>query len=142
MGFEPQLSTRALLEMRRGLREDDPRLTQHFTTVPATMGLASNLPMEGGCPLAYGLWLGDGLKTICEVEQRWCDLVKEADRRLGNDGSYDCFMTWVDHMPRAEMCRLLLEEVELSLTGRLPAYLRRILLLPGLESAVTVPSAE
>ena len=115
-GFAPVLPTAGLAALRDALRDDDPRLRQGCTTYPLhTLGNSSgSLPVEGACALGFCGWQGEGLGTVAEVRgyfNRVCDAAYEKA-----DGRH--FLRWFDEIPRDEMRRELLAEVERVLAGR------------------------
>jgi len=117
-GLVPQISTRSLLAIKRGLFEDDARLTQGATSVPPPLESVLDWPIEGACVLGYGAWQGDGLETVGEVESLFAEACFEADRRVGEPAAMRYFLSWYDDVPREEMRRQMLSEVNRELGRR------------------------
>jgi hypothetical protein len=117
-GLAPHLSTEGLEALARALASDDPRLLQGATTTPPPLQCVQDWPVEAACVLGYCGWQGDGLETVAEVEEFFARLCFEADKVLGEPAACRWFLNWYDETPRADMCRLLLEEVHLALARR------------------------
>jgi hypothetical protein len=117
-GLVPQISTRGLLAIKRGLVEDDARLTQGATSVPPPLESVLDWPIEGACVLGYGAWQGDGIETVGEVESLFAEACFEADRRVGEPAAMRYFLSWYDDVPRDEMRRQMLTEVNRELGRR------------------------
>jgi hypothetical protein len=119
-GFTPSLSTRGLLALREGLAEDDFRLTQGRTTWPLCTPKFAQSPCEGACVLGYAAWQGERRPSVGEVDEFFGLCCWEADERLGHPGACREFLNWYDDVPRDEMRREMLAEVELELAHRDP----------------------
>ena len=119
-GFVPVVSTTGLMALREALLTDDPRLTQGSTTTPPPLMCVQEWPVEAACALGFCGWQGDELTTVGEVEEHFAKCCFEADQRLGEPAACRWFLNWFDDTPRAEMCRELLNEVELALADRFP----------------------
>src|SRR3954468_11030481 len=117
-GFAPSLSTKALTSLRDALVSDDPRLLQGATTTPPPLMCVQDWPVEAACALGYCGWVGDGLETVAEVEEFFARMCFEVDTRLGEPAGCRWFLNWFDETPRDEMLRLLLVEVNRSITER------------------------
>lgn len=117
-GVVPLLSTESLIVLSKGLREDDPRIIQGVTTTPPPLQCTQDWPVEASCPLSYCGWQGDGLVTVGEVEMYFAKMCYEIDQRLGEPAGCRHALNWIDETPRAEMRRLLLEEVDRELKVR------------------------
>jgi hypothetical protein len=118
----PLLTTPGLRALRRALAGDDPALLQGAVTSPPPTAQFDDEPADAACALAYCGWQGDGLASVREVDLYFAGLCHEADRALGAPGACLAFVAWYDAAPRAEMRRLLLEEVDRALAalGRPP----------------------
>jgi hypothetical protein len=117
-GFAPQLSTPALLAIKAGLEAQDPALIRGATTVPPPLECMQNEPLQAACPVAFGLWKGDGLTTVGQVEEAFRRLCLEADFALGEPSAVRWFLNWVDDCAAWELRRLLLPEVLAVLAQR------------------------
>lgn len=117
-GLEPQLSTKGLQALKRGLLRDDARLTQGATTMPPPMQCVLDWPVEGACVVGYSAWQGDGLETVGEIEEVFARTCFEADQRLGEPAAVRYFLNWYDDTPRDEMRKQLLVEVARALGER------------------------
>jgi hypothetical protein len=117
-GVVSLLSTESLEVLRRGLRDDDPRLVQGATTTPPPLQCVQDWPVEGACALGYCGWLGDGLETVGEVEEYFARMCFEIDQRLGEPAGCRWFLNWFDETPREEVRQELLAEVERALARR------------------------
>ena len=118
LGIAPVLSDCELEALAKGLRDDDPRLTQGSTTTPPPLISVQDWPVEAACALGYCGWMGKGLEKVGEVEKRFAELCFDADQRLGEPAACRWFLNWFDDCPRDEMRRELLAEVELILNKR------------------------
>jgi hypothetical protein len=118
-GLAPQLSNHALLALRQALLGDDPRLLQGATTSPPPLQCVQDWAVEAACALGYCGWQGEGLQTVAEVESYFARMCFEADQKLGESAMVRWFLNWFDDTPRAEMRRLLLNEVNRELDRRL-----------------------
>jgi hypothetical protein len=117
-GLAPRIGTAGLEALRAALESDDARLLQGATTSPPPLNCVSDWPVEAACALAYTEWQGNGKATVAEVEDGFAQLCFEADQRLGEPAACRWFLNAYDDWPRAEMRRLLLEEVHHALAGR------------------------
>ena len=118
-GLAPQLSTAGLEALHQGLATDDPRLLQGATTTPPPLQCVQDWPVEAACVLGYCAWQGEGLETVAEVEEYFARACFEADQLLGEPAACRWFLNWYDDTPRYEMRRLLLAEVDRTLSQRL-----------------------
>ena len=119
-GFAPQLSTAGLDALRHALREDDTRLIQGVTTSPPPIPCLREWAVEGACAVAFCAWQGEGFDTVGEVERQFACTCLDADMALGEPAACRYFVNWFDDTPRDQMRRLLLEEVERTLSERFP----------------------
>jgi hypothetical protein len=117
-GLAPQISMAALVALRGGLMNDDPRLIQGATTTPPPLECVQDWEVEAACVLGYCGWQADDLQTVAEVEEFFAQACYEADQRLGEPGVCRWFLNWYDDTPRDEMRRLLLAEVNRTLAQR------------------------
>jgi hypothetical protein len=117
-GFLPQFSTRSLLALQRGLKDNDGRLTQGATSIPAPHESVLDWPIEGACVLGFGAWQGDGVETVGDLESHFAEACFEADRRLGEPAAVRYFLNWYDDVPRDVMRRELLAEISRELPRR------------------------
>jgi hypothetical protein len=122
-GIGPALSTAGLRALKAALEADDARLIQGATTVPPPLQCVKDWPVEAACPIGVAGWLGDGLRTVEEVEEHFARVCFEADRRLGEPAASRYFLNAWDDSPRDQMRQDLLYEVlrELDERGELPA---------------------
>lgn len=118
-GVAPILSSDALFALKVGLVNDDQRLIQGATTTPPPLLCVQSWPVEAACALGFCGWQGDGLQSVAEVEEFFARMCFEIDSRLGEPAGCRWFLNWFDETPRDDMRRLLLEEVQRSLDGRL-----------------------
>jgi hypothetical protein len=75
----PQLSTRALLALKKALAVDDPALIQGATTEPPPLSAVRDWPVEAACAVAFAGWQGEGLATVGEVEDFFARICFGAD---------------------------------------------------------------
>jgi hypothetical protein len=120
-GVAPQLSVAGLEALRQALITDDERLLQGATTTPPPLQCLQEWPVEGACVVGFCAWQGDRLNTVAEVEEYFARTCFAIDQRLGEPAASRWFLNWFDDTPRADMRRLLLEEVNRSLAQRRPA---------------------
>jgi hypothetical protein len=113
----PLLSDNALSGLRDALARDDACLIQGATTRPTHLDHRKDWPCTGACALAY-CGMVEGLETVGEVEQFFAIMCNEVDNRLGERSGVRWFLNAYDEMPRPEMRRLLLAEVDRALAGR------------------------
>src|SRR5262249_1629855 len=102
-GLAPQISTKGLEALERGLLQNDDRLLQGATTSPPALDVMADCEVEAGCALCYCSWQGDGRRTIAEVVQEFDRLCKAADAALGEPGGCRWFLDWFDLTPRGEV---------------------------------------
>src|SRR5262245_11251561 len=117
----PQLSTRALLALKKALAVDDPALIQGATTEPPPLSAVQDWPVEAACAVAFAGWQGEGLATVGEVEDFFARICFGADQALGEPAGCRWFLNWFDETPRGQMRRELLVEIDLALAGREPS---------------------
>lgn len=117
-GFCPGFSTRGLLALRDALVNDDPRLVQGTTTVPAPMQCTQSWPCEAACATAYCGWQSDGLETVGDTEEFFARACFDADQRLGEPAECRRFLNWFDETDRTIMIKELLVEVDQILEER------------------------
>lgn len=118
-GLCPQLSEAGLEALRQALQRDDQRLAQGYTTSPPSLDVFADSDVEAACALGFCGWQGEGLTTVAEVTDYYQRLCAHADERLGEPGACRFFLNWFDEMPRAEVRRQLLAEVNRALKRRL-----------------------
>ncbi len=112
VGLAPMLSDAALASLATALRDDDPRLTQGATCVPAPLQCVQDWAVEGACLTAWCGWQGEGLKTVAEVEEYFARMCYEMDANLHEPAGCRWLLNWWDETPRDEARRLMLAEVE------------------------------
>jgi hypothetical protein len=117
-GVAPQLSVAGLEALRQALIEDDKRLIQGATTTPPPLQCMQDCGIEGACAVGFAAWRGEGMETVGEVEEFFARVCFETDGRLGEPTACRRFLNWFDDTPRAEVRRLLLEEVDRTLARR------------------------
>ena len=118
LGIAPVLSDCELEALAKGLRDDDPRLTQGSTTTPPPLISVQDWPVEAACALGYCGWMGKGLEKVGEVEKRFAELCFDADQRLGEPAACRWFLNFWDDTPRSECFQFVLMEIEHALTKR------------------------
>lgn len=121
VGFVPVLSTRSIELLRDMLAGDDVRLTQGSTTTPPPLMCTQDWEVEAGDWLticAVAECDGFGKATVGMCEEYWSRACFEADMRLGEPAGCRWLHNWFDDVPRDEMRRELLAEVELALSER------------------------
>lgn len=117
-GFAQELSTAGLAALAAALRDDDSRLVQGATTKPPPLMCVQDWPVEAADALGFAGWQGDGLETVGEVEAHFKRVCDAADQRCGEPAACRYLLNWYDDVPRAEMRRELLPEVEAVLAER------------------------
>jgi hypothetical protein len=117
-GLVPQFSTRALEVLRDALVNDDPRLIQGATTSPPPLQNVQNWPVEKACAVSFAGWQGRSHWTVAETEEAFATFCFECDKRLGEPAAIRFFLNAYDAWDRADMRRLLLEEVTYNLAAR------------------------
>lgn len=119
-GFVPHISDSALASLRDALMSDDKTLTQGSTTTPPPLMCVQDWPVEAACALGFCGWHGEDLKTVGEVEEYFAKLCFLADQTLGEPAACRWFLNWFDDVPREEMRKELLAEVQLAINQREP----------------------
>lgn len=128
-GIAPQMSTAALQALLRALEGDDPHLIQGYTSVPSLVGeddvpaLLSDEPRNsrqpiGCCPIGYGAWKGDGLRTCGQVEGYFAAVAVACGDYMRDAAAIRHFTCWVDETPRRQMVAALIPEVVRELERR------------------------
>jgi hypothetical protein len=118
----PQLSLAELEALRAGLLRNDPALIQGRTVQPDP--LQKNLLEEptACCPIAYALWKSTdnapGAVTVDDVEHAFARICAGVDDCLQERRAARYFLNHVDEVPREQMLRELLVEVNIALTAR------------------------
>ncbi|MGL6073030.1 MAG: hypothetical protein ACRC8S_02590 [Fimbriiglobus sp.] len=134
-GLTPVLSTEGLVALREALERDDLRLVQGATTTPPPLLCVQDWPVEAACALGFCGWQGDGLETVGDVEEFFAKCCFEADQRLNEPAACRWFLNWFDDVPREEMRRELISEVELALMDREAVEIPEIAGLAGTHVA-------
>jgi hypothetical protein len=115
-GFALYLTTDGLRALRTALIEDDPRLIQGHTTVPAASYRDRNRVCRGACAIGYCYWVGHELRTVGEVRLMFEMVTDDADSNFpGQARELYGFIRWFDRVNRARMRAELLPEVEREL---------------------------
>jgi hypothetical protein len=117
-GISPALSTPGLAALRDALRSDDPALLQGCTTSPPPLACVQDWPVEGACLVGLCGWRGDGLETVAEVEDFFCNVCMACDAVFDEPAACRWLLNWYDETSREEMRALLLPEVELAISAR------------------------
>src|SRR5262245_19910705 len=117
----PQLSTRALLALKKALPIDDPALIQGATTEPPPLPAVQDWPVGAACAVAYAGWQGEGLATVGEVEDFFAQICFGADKALGEPAGCRWFLNWFDETPCGQMRRELMGEINLALASQEPS---------------------
>jgi hypothetical protein len=117
-GFSCVLSDAALAAIRDGLKKDDPALIQGSTSDPLPLMCNRDLPACGACLISYGLWIGDGMGTVEEVEHAFSLACFNADQLLKEPGGCRWFLNYWDDAPRREAFAEVLLEVERTINQR------------------------
>jgi hypothetical protein len=87
--LEPHLSTPVLSAMLAGLESNDARIVQGVTHQPSLARAPSNAPPECGCLVAFGLWVGEGLETIGQIDQRFSQVNRAVPTAYRVFGAFD-----------------------------------------------------
>lgn len=116
-GVVPNLTETNLRNLKAALERDDAALCQGETTCPPPLACLSQAPCEKACALGY-CGLSDGLQTVGEVEEFFARMCKAIDDRMGELAACRWFLNWFDDTPRNQMCRELIEEINLALEGK------------------------
>lgn len=119
-GYAPQFSISALHALAEGLRTDDKRIGQGFTTTPPPLACVADWPCEAADVIGFAGMVGEHLTRVGEVEEYFARACFNADKLLNEVAACRWFLNWIDDTPRAEMFRELLAEVELALSQRGP----------------------
>ncbi len=117
-GFVPSLSTKGLIAFRQAVADDDPRLIQGASTQPPPLLCVGGWDVEGGCGASLCGWLGDGLKTVDDVQEFFSRVCFEADQRLGEPASCRFWLNWFDETDRHAMRQTMFAELAFNLGRR------------------------
>jgi hypothetical protein len=117
-GVAHHLSTAALSALASGLQIADARMVQGATCSPPPLQCCAEWPIESACPLGFGLWQGDGLQTVGQLEEAFAVLCQKSDESLGEPAAIRWLLNWLDDSPRETVRQQLLEEVHRSLAHR------------------------
>lgn len=117
-GFASEISTNALVALRKALETDDPRLIQGATTTPPPLMCVQDWPVEAACALGFCGWQGDELETVGLVEEYFAKKCFEADQKLGEPAACRWFLNWFDDTPRHVLAHELIPEIDLEITRR------------------------
>jgi hypothetical protein len=80
MELEARLSLPVLEAMLDGIESADPRLVQGVTHLPPLSLAPADAAPACGCLVGYGLWIGEGLRSIGEIDER----VRQINRAVTN----------------------------------------------------------
>ena len=114
-GLVPNLSRAGLLALRSALLHDDSRLIQGMVTSPPPLDVLLDCTVEGTCAVSYCGWRGEGLCSVGKVEEYFHRICDAADRAFEEPAACRYFLNWFDDVPREQMRRELLAEVNLAL---------------------------
>ncbi len=123
LGFAPAMTDAALIALADGLRTDDKRLVQGATTVPPPLMCVRAWPCEAACAIGFAGWIGEGLKTVVEVEEFFAAACFSCDERLGEIAACRTWLNFWDDTPRAKAFPMLLEEIETIRAARQAALI-------------------
>jgi hypothetical protein len=110
-GLGVRMSSTGLEALRLALLHDDARLIQKASTCPPPVETFVGEKVEAACAIGFCGWMGEGLKTVAEVDAFFGAACLAADESLGQPAACRFFLNWFDETPRSEMRRLLLPEV-------------------------------
>lgn len=144
-GFAPLLTVKNLEDLRRALVEDDPRLIQKATTLPSPLQCVKEWDCEGACLFTFpGVMDMGGFQAsleelrsaepgtlmsrigsnlgACKVkdaEEFFARMCYEIDKRIGEPAGCRHLLNVYDDLPRDEMRKAMLGEVQFALAERL-----------------------
>lgn len=123
-GFLPNLPTEGLLRLRATLATDDRRLLQGVTCQPPPLQVTENWELEA-CDAIVWCFCVPGECKVWNASEAFHHSCFKANELLDKNklGSRD-FLNWYDEVPRKEMRRLLLQEVDRAIFNRLEIPLR------------------
>lgn len=111
LGFAPLLTPSGLAALHVALETDDSRLTQGATSEPLPVAIFRDCPVEKACAVGFCLWQGAGFDRVGELHQAFRRVCASADDLLDEPLGTVAFLNWFDQTPRAEMRRLLADEI-------------------------------
>jgi hypothetical protein len=117
-GLSPLLSLESLEALRLALIADVPSLKQGQTTDPPALSCMKDFPVDAACLIGYCGWVGDGLRTVGEVDDYFGRMCFAIDQAMNEQAGCRWLLEWFDSTPRSEMRAELLPEVERSLARR------------------------
>lgn len=117
-GLAPVVSDEGLEALRQALLTNDRRLGQGFTTQPPPLQCIQDWPCECACIVAYTGWIGDGLRTVGEVEEYFARMCYTIDQAIGEPGGCRYLLNWWDQTNRATALKELLPEVMFEIERR------------------------
>lgn len=120
VGIAPQLSVEGLRGLQTALKNDDPRLITGATTNPPPLACMEREPVQGCCPLCFGLLDGSSpvAVSVGPLEECFAAACYRADQLLGEPAACRYFLNAVDEWSRPDLIRNLLPEVERALAER------------------------
>jgi hypothetical protein len=110
--LEAKLSTAVLEAILAGLETNDPRMVQGITHLPTLATAPSNAPPTCGCLVGFGLWIGENLTTIGEVDGRFGEVNRSVPV------AYRVFLAWDGSQGIAEARKLFLPVVRAAVERR------------------------
>jgi hypothetical protein len=116
LGFRPQFSTDALVQLAAALKSDALKLIQGATCEPVAICSNNSLPVCRACAIGF-LAMIEGAHTVAEVEERFADACFRADVLLGEPCACRRFLNWFDDQPRHLVLPELLAEIEANLAA-------------------------
>jgi hypothetical protein len=117
-GVAPQFSVSGLRALRQALEDDDPALIQGDTCTPPPLHECADWPVEAACLVGYASWKGDGVNRVGDLEEEFARICAGINLALDEPAGCRHLLNWFDDMPRDEMRKQLLPEVERALATR------------------------
>lgn len=116
-GIVPLLTRENLLDLKKGIEEDDPNLIQGATCIPPPINCVEDWPVEACCALSYIGWKS-GLKLVGEVEEFFAKMCFNVDQQMKEPAVVRWFLNAWDDNPREQVFREVLEEINLALENK------------------------
>lgn len=117
-GLFKVLNCEHLAVLHQAMLTDDPRWIQGTTTIPPPLTCMQDFPVEAADAIGICGWIGDGFRTVGEVEEFFAKKCYEMDQILGEPAACRWWLNWHDDAPRETVRTELLAEIELELSRR------------------------
>lgn len=117
--LSPRLTYDGLRALYVALQNDDNRLLQGATTTPPPLFCVQDWPVEAADAICFAFWADAEFEaTVGEAEEFFARTCFDIDQDMGEPAGCRHWLNFWDDMPRKELFRLVLAEVERTLEYR------------------------